>query len=789
MEAFSNISSTYKDTSLVFSFFSSESYISFLGFSHRSFKALIKNGYDTIGKIITLDKESLMAIRNLGKKSIKEILTIRKQLLQQHISVKENSFINKNAMSYRIIDTSETIYPTDYIGILDISLKAHNVLYNAGIFTVGKLFSLEKEAIYKLKNTNRQISEELCAFIAREKPLVGKISGDEDIDNYTEKITQIQQNYRMSILEKIYKNIPQNRLDKPLNLYLQEYDVKNIKNSITSLLLILKKGEKISTLKNTFPAVAKTSRTNDIARILELLSFNFIKFLNKTFEPFLSNHFYTNSLKILSQRASGLTLRDIAEKSNVTYERIRQIELKSSNKLISIIKNLPINIISFICTETGNSEYISSAVIQEYLTDFKYCSHVLYLLKNENIYKKYQYNKKYDVFYRSGLKLDFSSLNIQKHVKELSLKNKDLKTGKKIEDFLIAKNPAKCTYNDISDFIAKKTGYPRLWKIIQLTNNIVEIEENLYMHKSCIIDYDQAAEKLLFILKNQFNLFYGYSDSHILFEAACVNLEMFMNANGFKTEPIIYMLAKHIFFKEKYGGHKFFFTKNFHIWEKKTNIPQNSKGLFINLAKATGGIIFRKETEKYLENLKIPKNAIIKKLHNVKNSTFYFYKDTTYVLSEYLQIDNIFLSKIKKTLNKLFGDKEYIIPRIIDKAWFETLPILPLKLSWNLLLLQEIMRYNEGLGFKPLFPDLDQSPYRISGAFVRTSSDATLVDIIYAYTKENRKLPYRNTTENYRKLLRKEGFIHGSEWFTGMHKIFNDNRFVFSNNNKNILIL
>jgi hypothetical protein len=36
--------------------------------------------------------------------------------------------------------------------------------------------------------------------------------------------------------------------------------------------------------------------------------------------------------------------------------------------------------------------------------------------------------------------------------------------------------------------------------------------------------------------------------------------------------------------------------------------------------------------------------------------------------------------------------------------------------------------------------------------------------------------------------LRQAGFIHGSEWFTSMHKVFNDPRFAFSNENKNILV-
>jgi hypothetical protein len=786
MKVVSNISSIQENTPPAITLFSSESSISLLGLSRRSFNALAKSGYDIVGKVLALDEESLETIEYLGKKSIKEIISIQERLRQQ--SIKGEYIESINIPDCRFIKTRETIYSTDYIGVLDISLKAHNVLYNAGIFSAGKLFDMEKEDIYNLKNANKKISEELLAFIAREKPIAGKIMGNEDIIYYIQEITQEQQDYRMNILEESYKEIPQNRLDKPLSFFLQNYSDENIQYSIALLLPILKKVTKISEIKRIFPTIVKTSRTNNVVRILELLSFNLIKFLNETLEPLFTEPRYTNPLDILFQRANGFTLQDIAENRNLTRERIRQIELKCTRRLVYIIKAFPINIISFICAETDNNDYISSATIREYLEEFEYNSQFLYLLENENIYEEYQYSRQYDVFYRSGLELDFSSLDIQRPLKELILNDKEVETGKKIEDFLIAKNLAKCTYNDICNFTNSEAGYSRVSKIIRLTNNIVEIEKDWYVHRSCIIDFNEAAEQLLLILKNQFKQFYGYSDSHVLYDAARIDLAMFMNDNGIETEAVIYMLAKHLFFKEKYKGHKFFFTDNLHIWEKQTGFLQNNKGVLINLAKATGGIITRDEAEKYLENVKISKNVILHKVHDISDSTFYFYKETTYVLAEYLQIDNIFISNVKKSLDKLFDNKEYIIPGDIHEDWFDTLPTLPLGLFWNLLLLQEIIRYNEEIGYKPLLSDIEQSPYRISGAFVKTSSVATLIDIIYDYSCENLTLPYRNTAENYRKLLRKAGFIHDMEWFTGMHKVFNDPRFAFSNENKNILV-
>jgi transcriptional regulator with XRE-family HTH domain len=782
------IPNVHKDAPSAIVFFSPETPISRLGFSYRSFKALTKNGYNTVALLLSLDEEALGAIENLGRKSIKEIRIVQEQLQRQTKTAVNDRLENMSIPDCRFIYTRETIYPTDYIGVLDISLKAHNVLYNAGIFSAGKLFNLEKEAVYNLAKTTKKISEELLAFIVQEKSLVGKIFGDEDLIGYIQKNSEERYNYRMSILEESYSKIPQNRLDKHLSLFLQINSAEAIQYSVARLSPLLKKVNKVSEIKKIFPVVAKTSRTGDIVHIQKAISFNLIEALTKTFTPFFTDPRYENSLGILDQRANGFTLQDIAEKRNLTRARISQIEIKNTNKLITIIKDFPVNILAFICIETGSSDYISAGSVREYLDDFQYNSQLIYLLENENIYKEYQYNRQYDVFCSSGLDLDFSALDIKKPVKEWVLNEKEAATGKKIEDFLIARALTKCAYDDICKFTDSEVGYARVGKIIQLSNNIVEIEKGLYVHRSCIIDFDEAATKLLSILQNQFRQFHGYSSSHILFDTTCIDLAMFMNDNGIETEPQIYMLAKHLFFKEKYNSHHFYFTEGLHIWEKQTDFPLNSKGVLINHARSMDGIITREETEKYLENLKFSKNLIINNIHNISDSTFYFYTETAYVLSEYLQINASFISKMKKSLDRLFDDRDYIIPDDIDEDWFETLPKLPLGLSWNLLLLQEVIRYNEDIGYKLLFSDVEQSPYRLSGAFVRANSQATLVDIIYVYTYKNFGLPYRTSTDKYRILLRQAGFIHGSEWFTSMHKVFNDPRFAFSNENKNIMV-
>ncbi|GHU17095.1 hypothetical protein FACS1894163_07580 [Spirochaetia bacterium] len=716
MKAAPLISNAQKDSSPAIAFFSPETPISRLGFSTRSFNALAQSGYDTIAKILSLDEDALATIENLGKKSIKEIRNIQEQLQVQTKTTISDRLENMNIPDCRFIYTRETIYPTDYIGVLDISSKAHNALYSAGIFSAGKLFNMEKESIIKLEKATKKITEELLVFIAKEKPLVGKILGDEDLSNYLQKMSQERYNYRIGILEESYNKIPENRLDKPLSFFLNSCSTETIRFPIARISPLLKKVTKVCEIKEIFSLVAKTSRVNDIVHIQEMLSVNLTKLLNETFTPFFADPRNSTSLDILYQRANGFTLQNLSEKRNLTRERIRQIELNSSKKLVDLIKGFPFNILTFICGDTGNNDYISAGFIREYLADFQHNSQIVYLLQNENIYEEYQYNKQYDVFYHSGIELDFSALDIKKPAKELLLNDKEKEISKKIEDFLIAKKLAKCTYDDICEFTDSEVGYARTGKIIQLSNNIVEIKKGWFVHRSCLIDIDEAAAKLLAILQNQFRQFHGYSNSHILFDASCINLPMFMNDNGIDTEQDVYMLAKHLFFKEKCNGFHYYFTQDLHIWEKQTDFSLNNKGVLINFAKAMGGIITREETEKYLENLKLSKNVIINKIHDISDSTFYFYTEATYVLSECLLVNEAFISKMKASLDRLFTDRDYIIPDDIDEDWFDTLPKLSLGLSWNLLLLQEIIRYNEDIGYKPLFSEVEQSPYRLSGA-------------------------------------------------------------------------
>ncbi|MDR2768240.1 MAG: hypothetical protein LBB82_07940, partial [Treponema sp.] len=381
MEKVPIVPNTQKDVPVAITVhISPETPISRLGFSQRSFKALARNGYNTVALLLTLDEEALRAIENLGKKSIKEIRIVQEQLQRQPKTIVDDRLENMNTPDCRFIYTRETIYPADYIGVLDISLKAHKVLYNAGIFSAGKLFNLDKEAVYNLAGITKKISEELLAFIVREKSLAGKIFGDEDLTSCIQKMSEERYDYRMAVLEKSYSKIPQDRLDKPLSLFLQSNDVETIQYSATRLSPLLKKIEKVGEIKKISPAVAKTSHPNDVVHIQEMLTFNLIKALNKTFLPFFTDPRNAGSLDVLYQRASGFTLQNIAEKRNLTRERIRQIERKSADKLIDIIKNFPVNILTFIYAETDSSDYISAGSVREYLDDFQYNSQIVYLL-------------------------------------------------------------------------------------------------------------------------------------------------------------------------------------------------------------------------------------------------------------------------------------------------------------------------------------------------------------------------------------------------------------------------
>jgi hypothetical protein len=325
-------------------------------------------------------------------------------------------------------------------------------------------------------------------------------------------------------------------------------------------------------------------------------------------------------------------------------------------------------------------------------------------------------------------------------------------------------------------------------KLLDNDADIIALPNGRYIHRSSIVDLKEASDTLLRILQNHFCQFDGYSNHRLLFDAARIDLSLFMNDNAIENEATIYALAKYLFTKENYCGNQFVFYGNTHIWESEPDYPMNVRGIMIHRARLNGGKITKVECEVFLDRIMLGQGNFNQAIQFGSDSTFYQYAPGEFLLSEILFIDKAWQEQIKRALDELFEEKSFVIPRDISDRWYEKLPKLPSGLPWTPLLLQEVLRYNSAIGFKPVLAPLEQSRDTIAAAFLPDESDMTFADVVSAHLGKTMDLPRRMSVEELRLILRDAGMIEGNELIYNMHKALNDYRFALSDGNKIVYI-
>lgn len=325
-------------------------------------------------------------------------------------------------------------------------------------------------------------------------------------------------------------------------------------------------------------------------------------------------------------------------------------------------------------------------------------------------------------------------------------------------------------------------------RALEASPYIVEVSRGRYIHRDNIVDLDEAGETILGILQTQFRQFDGYSNCRLLFDAVRIELSLFMNDNAFEDEATIYAVAKHLFSKECFGGNRFIFYSNMHIWEKEPNYPLSMRGVLMYRARLNGGRISRTECETFLQQIKMGQGNINQVMHSDSDSTFYQFASGEYLLSETLNIDEFWLERVKNALDRIFIDNAYVIPRDIADVWYNQLPDLSLDINWTPLLLQEVLTHNPSIGYKTVFAPLEQSRDTIAAAIVPIDSDLTFANVVCAYLSRTLELPQRMGPEDLRLILREAGMLEGNELIYNMHKALDDYCFAWSDGNKMVYI-
>ncbi|MEN6327282.1 MAG: winged helix-turn-helix domain-containing protein [Syntrophomonas sp.] len=356
-------------------------------------------------------------------------------------------------------------------------------------------------------------------------------------------------------------------------------------------------------------------------------------------------------------------------------------------------------------------------------------------------------------------------------------------------DFIKSKNLDGATTDEIAHFLQESRS--KTIKMLDQMPDIIECTKGTYVHSDSFVDLEEARETMLKILRGHFSRFYGFSSSKILYEAARVQLDIFMNDNDLDDEMKLYYLARYFF--SKIGSEKFTFYSNWQIWENEPEEPKSTQGLLMRLAKRNGGILSKTEAENLLGQLRLIINLTQTLGLYQTPRVFWQFSETEYLYAPSAGMNKDRISAIEFSLRRLFCDnpeEHFIILRDISDEWMTMLPALPMGKPWTPLLLQETIGLHPEMGFKTIKAEISQSLNTVHAAIIQKESHiVTFSDVVWEYLYKGYQLPHEFAAEELRLILREAGMLEGNELIYNMHKALNDYRFAWKNNNAHVRVL
>ena len=346
------------------------------------------------------------------------------------------------------------------------------------------------------------------------------------------------------------------------------------------------------------------------------------------------------------------------------------------------------------------------------------------------------------------------------------------------------------TVQELIDLVQPNAAVSPTRNALDENQNVIAMPENRYMHVDSFVDLDEAEEGLGSILRTHFAQFGGYSNNQLLFRAASQELSMFLNDNDCENVEAVYAIARFLFEKKAAAGEPYKFSAP-HIFEREPDYPMTLRGLMINLARNNGGVLNASDAKSYLQKTMLVYGSMGQLLQIGSANTFLIYDSERYLLSEAIGINDLWCRQMHDKLDDLFrkANVAYVIPRDISTAWLDTLPPLPLGLTWTHLLLQEVLDKYPAIGFKSISPDLNQTHDTLSAAFVPADSPLqSFPDVVTLFMEERHTLPRRMSGEELRQELREAGMLEAGEMIYALPKALDDYRFAWTDENKTVLV-
>lgn len=349
------------------------------------------------------------------------------------------------------------------------------------------------------------------------------------------------------------------------------------------------------------------------------------------------------------------------------------------------------------------------------------------------------------------------------------------------------------SFNDIR---AKFPGVkPGTLKAMLDTENAI-LMNGKYYHKNNIEDFEETADIILATVQNQFQRNAGYTSAKMLYDELHVRLEdFFFDNGGFDSSVELYDLTKHLFEKIKYKGNSYIFADNKHIWKNEPDYIKTYLGILSNWAKQQNNIMTRNEMiEKLIAMGSASPTAtfshlMINENQNPSEKMFLMYDEYRYVLTEACHIDESFISSLRMNLEELFEGDDYLAFDEIDEYFYTTLPELPSGVNWSAHMIKSVLTFFD-VGFFTVAVGGDNDIKIPDAAIVRKNSMyKSFSDVLWSEINKDYELPKEFSSEDFREILLRKGFIHGMEKLHSVHNtVEGDLRYFWTENNSKVTV-
>lgn len=239
--------------------------------------------------------------------------------------------------------------------------------------------------------------------------------------------------------------------------------------------------------------------------------------------------------------------------------------------------------------------------------------------------------------------------------------------GDKVEQILKDSDIEGCTLNEI---LKETTGTDRginplrIW--LEKQSWAIEYPNQKYIHVDSFFELKESADSMLNILQKQFDVFHGYTNADIYYDAVYNNLKMFLNDNDVKNKEELFCLAKYLFEKLQYKNNHFYFYWGRHIFKDYPTFNVSDANVLKHFINDNGGMASREECLDYLERLKMSYSNLNGLLGIGNSEDIILYDESHYILVESLNINEEFKEKIRKALNLILNEFPYIVPRQLN---------------------------------------------------------------------------------------------------------------------------